>query len=158
MTKARWGRLLGYIIGVNLIGSSGSLATFSQLTTWYGPLIKPSFNPPNWIFGPVWTTLFTLMGISLYLVWLLRGQKEIYRQALTVFGIQLVLNVVWSFLFFGLHQPGWALGEIMVLVVAIALTIVAFRKISQAAAWLLVPYFVWVLFATILNAAVWLLN
>ncbi len=152
--KINWGRLLGCIFGVELIGNIGSLATFSQITTWYAALNKPAFNPPNGIFGPVWTILFALMGIALYLVWSEKNNKK----ALALFAIQLVLNVLWSFVFFGWHQPGWAFIEIMLLWIAIATTIIEFKKLSKAAAWLMAPYLAWVSFAAVLTFAVWQLN
>lgn len=148
---------LGFIILIELIGNIGSLATFSQIDTWYTTLAKPAFNPPNWVFGPVWTTLFALMGISLYLVWL-RAEKPQFKTALAIFSPQLTLNVLWSFIFFGWHQPGLAFAEILVLWVAIAATISIFYKISRLAAWLMIPYLAWVTFAAILNFAIWQLN
>lgn len=152
--KLNWARLLTCVIGVELIGNIGSLATFSQITTWYASLNKPVFNPPNSLFGPVWTILYALMGVALYLVWNEKNNKK----ALTLFAIQLVLNVLWSFVFFGWHQPGWAFLEIIILWVAILATILEFRKLSKTAAWLLVPYLAWVTFASVLNFAVWRLN
>lgn len=152
--KIHWGRLLGCIIGIELIGNIGSLATFSQITTWYAALNKPGFNPPNGIFGPVWTILFALMGVALYLVW----SKKNNKKSLTLFSIQLVLNVLWSFIFFGWHQPGWAFIEIIILWIAILATIIEFHKLSKTAAWLMVPYLAWVTFATVLTFAVWQLN
>ena len=156
--KHNVGLLLGCILGIELIGNIGSLATFQQITTWYLGLAKPAFNPPNWIFGPVWTILFALMGISLYLVWSSGANKKQLKPAITIFAIQLVLNVLWSFVFFGWHQPGWAFLEIVILWVAIVLTMSQFAKISKPAAWLLAPYLAWVSFATVLTAAVWQLN
>jgi benzodiazapine receptor len=156
--KLHYGRLLSCILGVELIGNIGSLATFSQITTWYAALEKPAFNPPNGIFGPVWTILFGLMGISLYLVWSSGANKKQISQVLIMFGIQLALNVLWSFVFFGWHQPGWAFLEIIILWLAILATLFLFYKISKTAAWLLVPYLAWVTFASVLTFAVWRLN
>lgn len=152
--KVQWGKLLGCIAAIQLIGNIGSLATFSQITTWYAALNKPSFNPPNGIFGPVWTILFALMGIALYLILSEKNNKK----ALTLFTIQLVLNVLWSFVFFGWHQPGWALFEIVILWIAILATIIEFHRISKPAAWLMVPYLAWVTFAAFLTFSVWQLN
>ncbi len=156
--KILWLRLVGCILGVELIGNLGSLATFSQITTWYTALNKPSFNPPNGIFGPVWTLLFALMGLAFYLVWSSKYRTKEIRNAVSIFIVQLLLNVLWSFVFFGWHQPGWAFAEIVALWFAIVLTLGAFYKISKLAAWLLVPYLVWVTFASVLTFAVWQLN
>jgi tryptophan-rich sensory protein len=155
--KLNWPRLLGCIIGIEIIGNIGSLATFSQIITWYAGLVKPSFNPPSWVFGPVWTILFILIGISLYIAWSKATQKQT-KKILTIFSVQMILNVLWSFVFFGWHQPGLAFIEIILLWFAIVLTIIEFNKISKLAAGLLVPYLLWVSFATILTFAVWQLN
>jgi tryptophan-rich sensory protein len=149
---------LGFIVLIELIGNIGSLATFSQITIWYSTLAKPSFNPPSWIFGPVWTILFALMGVALYLIWSKGMQKKEIRSAVAVFSLQLALNVLWSFIFFGFHQPGLAFIEIVLMWVAIVATIRIFYRISKPAGWLLVPYLTWVTFATVLNFAVWQLN
>ncbi|MBI2036014.1 tryptophan-rich sensory protein [Candidatus Microgenomates bacterium] len=139
-------------VGVCLgAGVLGSIFTFSAIPTWYQTLNKPFFSPPNWIFGPVWTILYILMGISLYLVWQKRGVPA-------VFWIQLILNALWSILFFGLKNPSLALVDIVALWVAIFLTIKAFSKISKPAGNLLIPYILWVTFASILNLAIVLLN
>lgn len=152
-----WLQALGYIVLIELIGNIGSFATFSQITNWYAQLAKPAFNPPNWLFGPVWTLLFALMGVSLYLV-VKGGQKKATQSAIFLFGLQLTLNVLWSFIFFGWHQPGLAFIEIVLLWLAIVATIKAFFRLSPLAAWLLVPYLGWVTFASALNYAVWQLN
>lgn len=149
---------MGFIVGVEAIGNIGSLATFSQITTWYAALAKPAFNPPSWVFGPVWTILFAMMGVALYLVWRSGTKKAGVKTALSVFGLQLALNVLWSFVFFGSHQPYWAFIEIILLWLAILATIKLFYPISRLAAWLLVPYLVWVTFASFLNYAIWQLN
>ncbi len=139
-------------------GFIGSIFASPSIPTWYATLAKPSFNPPDWIFAPVWTTLFVLMGISLYLVWNKGLQDKKVRTSLFVFGVQLVLNVLWSFLFFGLHSPFYAFLEIIILWAAIVLTIVNFSKVSRAAGFLLLPYICWVSFAAILNFSIWRLN
>jgi len=139
-------------------GIVGSVFTASSIPTWYATIAKPAFNPPNWIFAPVWTTLFLLMGISLYLVWQKGLSKKESKIALSLFGLQLGLNIVWSLLFFGLKSPGLAFFEIIILWVAIALTIVKFKPISKNAAILLLPYIAWVSFAAVLNFAIWGLN
>lgn len=133
-------------------GLIGSIFTINSVTTWYSTLEKPFFNPPPWIFGPVWTILYLLMGISLYLVW---GNKKI---TLKWFWIQLILNSLWSILFFGLKNPALAFLEIIFLWLAIVLTIQSFWKYNRNAAWLLIPYLLWVSFAGILNLSIALLN
>lgn len=132
----------------------GSLFTSNSISTWYVNLVKPSFNPPNWIFGPVWTLLYFLMGLSLYFVWIKKYDFKTFR----IFGIQLFLNTLWSILFFGLQKPLYAFIEIILLWVAILLTIISFYKIDKKAAYLLIPYILWVSFAAILNLAIFILN
>jgi len=139
-----------------LIGFSGSFFTVSEIGSWYQTIQKPSWNPPNWIFGPVWTTLYVLMGISLFLVW--RSTTFQKGVAIILFSIQLVLNFFWSFIFFKQHQIGFAFAEILALWLMILLTIFAFGRINKLAAWLLVPYISWVSFAAILNFTIWQLN
>lgn len=138
-------------------GGLGSIATSAKIPTWYAALTKPSWNPPNWIFGPVWSTLYALMGVAAWLVWTRREQTGA-RAALWLFGVQLVLNTLWSFVFFGAEAPGPAMAEIAVLWIAIAATIWTFRSISAPAAWMLAPYLAWVSFASCLNFAIWRLN
>lgn len=139
-------------------GVVGSFYTAQSIPTWYATLARPELAPPNWVFGPVWTTLFALMGIALYLVWKKGANTRTGKTALTIFAVQLVLNVLWSVIFFGARSPGGALLEIALLWFAIAATIIAFKRISLAAAWLLAPYFLWVSFAMYLNYAIWVLN
>lgn len=124
---------------------------------WHAALAKPSWNPPNWLFGPVWTLLYTMMAVAVWLVWRERGWSGA-REQLILFGMQLALNAAWSWLFFGLHRPDLALIDIVLLWLAILLTILSFREFSQTAAWLLVPYLAWVTFATLLNLALWRMN
>jgi benzodiazapine receptor len=119
---------------------------------------KPSFNPPNWIFGPVWTTLYVLMGIAFWLVWKSNAEFSIKKRAMTFFIIQLVLNFFWSILFFSFHQLGLALVEIILLWTFIVFSIISFFPISKTASYLLVPYVLWVSFASVLNFAIWKLN
>lgn len=133
-------------------GLIGSIFTFNSVNTWYMTLNKPFFNPPPWIFGPVWTILYLLMGVSLYLAW---GTKKI---SLKWFWIQLVLNSLWSILFFGLKNPTLALLGIVLLWVAIFMTIKSFWKHNRTASLLLLPYLFWVTFASVLNLAIVLLN
>lgn len=138
-------------------GALGSIFTMSAIDTWYAELVKPAGNPPAWVFGPVWTTLYVLMGIALYLVWQ-KGASATRNSALKLFAFQLILNAVWSPVFFGLQKVGLALVVIMLMWLAILLTIIAFKKVSKTAAWLLVPYILWVSYATYLNWSLWILN
>lgn len=150
-------RLIIALIIPQVAGFLGSVGTLAKMEPWYSGIIKPSFTPPNWIFGPVWTILFLLMGIALYLVWQ-HGKGEHQRLALTLFGIQLGLNIAWSFLFFGFHQIGYAFVEIQVLWLAILATTVAFWRVRPLAGALMLAYLAWVSFAVLLNGAIWQLN
>lgn len=136
----------------------GSAFTFSEITTWYEAINKPTWTPPNAIFGPVWTILYTLMGISLYLFWKSEKKVEVSKRGFILFFSQLALNTVWSILFFGLKNPLLALADIAVLWVLILMTILHFRKVNKLSAYLLIPYLLWVTFASLLNFAVWMLN
>ncbi|MBN1552750.1 tryptophan-rich sensory protein [bacterium] len=148
---------LACIIVCQAAGWIGSLATIPAIPTWYAALKKPVFTPPNWIFGPVWTTLYFLMGVSLFLV--INQQTRLSKTpSLILFGIQLILNVTWSFVFFGMQAPGLALIEILLLTVSIGATILFFMELSSLAAYLLVPYLLWVIYASALNTAIWILN
>ncbi len=141
-----------------LTGAVGSLATRESLNTWYTDLAKPSFAPPNWAFGVVWPILYVLMGISVFMVWRKGTGKSQVRVALVLFALQLVLNGLWTPIFFGLRMIALALAEIVLLWMAILATILAFRRISRPAAYLLWPYLAWVSFAIALNGALWHLN
>ena len=153
-----WKLLLISIFICQLAGIIGSIFTISSVTTWYLTLNKPLFNPPNWIFGPVWTILYTLMGISLYLIWKQGWKDKKVKFALMVFFIHLSLNSFWSILFFGLKILGLAFAEILLLWLLISYLIFLFAKINKLAGYLLIPYLVWVTFASILNFSVWTLN
>ncbi len=144
-------------------GLLGSLFTFPAIPTWYAALAKPFFTPPAWVFGPAWTVLYALMGAAAALVWDAKKKSKaefvITKQdALSVYAIQLGLNVLWSLLFFGMRSPHMALIEITALWAAVAITIFHFRQISHTASLLLVPYILWVSFAAALNFSVWMLN
>ena len=139
-------------------GFIGSLFTRSLIPTWYTALEKPSFTPPPWVFSPVWITLFALMGISLFIIWRRGLTEKKIGVALGIFGAQLIFNILWSALFFGLRSPLAGLIDIAVLWIAIALTIWYFFKISKIAGALLVPYLLWVSFAVVLNFSIWRLN
>jgi len=157
--KIRSPILLIICIAVPLLaGVAGSFATMSAIPTWYAGLIKPPLTPPNWLFGPVWTTLFILMGISLYLVVREGTDKQPVRQCVMVFAAQLAVNILWSFAFFGFHSPSAGLAVILVLIVLILATIYFFYRVSRTAALLLVPYIAWVCIATYLNVMVLILN
>jgi len=188
-------KLFTSIIICELAGVIGSFFTVSQINVWYKGLNKPSFNPPSWIFGPVWTTIFVLMGISLYLVWsknwhpknkiglrkariwnppsksgipavqaILTARQKFSSGSwqkmniVIIFAAQLILNVLWSLIFFGMHSPAIAFFELLMLWFAIMFTIANFYRVSKVAALLLLPYILWVSFAAILNLAIFLLN
>ena len=152
-------KLIIAIIIPLLVGAISGFFTSESVNGWFTYLVKPSFNPPNWIFAPVWTTLYILMGIAHYLVWNNPDkQPQVKRTAIIFYFIQLSLNFLWSLLFFNLHQPGWAFIDILLMFGMILLTIIWFRKISAVAAWLMVPYLCWVGFAAILNYSIWTLN
>jgi benzodiazapine receptor len=139
------------------VGAISGFATASSIDTWYAFIQKPSFNPPNYLFGPVWTSLYILMGISLYLI--VRAQPNAdSRKAIMIFSVQLFLNFCWSFLFFMFHAPGIALVEIVFLLISIIAMISIFYKVNKTAALLQIPYLLWVSFASALNGAIWYLN
>lgn len=140
------------------VGIIASLFTSSGIYGWYAVANKPSFNPPNWLFAPVWTALYIMMGIALYLVWKTETENSNKQTALILFSVQLALNFLWSFIFFYAKQPGWAFVEIIAMWIAILLTIIWFGKISATAALLLIPYIFWVSFASLLNFYIWRLN
>lgn len=141
-----------------LVGALSGLATSRGLESWYPSLTKPSFNPPDWVFGPVWTALYLMMGLAAWLIWRGGLDRPGARVALAAFGLQLALNGLWSVLFFGMRAPGPAFAEILVLWLAIGATVWLFARVSApAAAWML-PYWAWVSFASVLNFALWRLN
>ena len=139
-------------------GAIGSVFTYSEIPTWYASLVRPDIAPPNWIFGPVWTTLYILMGTAAWLVWKADAVRTAKRRALLVYALQLALNTLWSFIFFGMHALGLALVEICALWLAIAATIYLFYPISRTASYLLAPYLAWVSFASFLNYTLWMMN
>ena len=157
-TLKQVGIALLFILVCQLAGILGAATTVTGESSWFEALDKPFFNPPSWIFGPVWTTLYTLMGISAFLVWRQGWERPEVKAALATFGVQLLLNAAWTPVFFGAQQIGWALVIIVLLWVAIVLTMRRFFPLSQWAGWLLVPYLLWVTFATVLNASIWVLN
>jgi tryptophan-rich sensory protein len=149
--------LAAWLVVCFAAASAGGLLTASSVTDWYQTLRKPTWTPPDWVFGPVWSSLYFMMGVAAWLVWR-RADWSLTRGALWLFGIQLGLNVAWSGCFFALQRPGLALAELLVLLVAIAATTAAFRPISRVAAALMVPYLTWSTFAAVLNYSIWRLN
>lgn len=174
-------KLLISVVICELAGIAGSLFTVPAISGWYATLNKPVFSPPNWIFAPVWTTLYLLMGISLYLVWknnwqvknpLLQSGRKTWNlwserlwtgdlqkvNIISIFALQYVLNILWSYIFFGLHSPVLAFIEILALWWAIVYTVVNFYRVSKSAAYILLPYLIWVSFAAVLNYSLMVLN
>ncbi|MBS1934950.1 MAG: tryptophan-rich sensory protein [Bacteroidetes bacterium] len=149
-------KILFSIIASVLLGFSSGLFTVTEINTWYVHLAKPSWNPPNWLFAPVWTTLYILIGISFGLIW--SSANPAKAKAMSIFIVQFVLNLLWSFLFFKLHDIGFAMLEVWVLFILILLTVIFAARINRVAALLLLPYLFWVLFASTLNSTIWLLN
>lgn len=149
--------LLGFLVACFAIAAIGGAVTSGSVGTWYVTLQKPSFNPPNWIFGPVWTVLYAAMAIAVWRVWRIVGWRNGF-EPLFLFAIQLGLNLAWSVLFFGMHRVGAAMVCIAALWLGIAATAAAFRKTDRPAAWLMVPYIAWVSFAALLNFSIWRLN
>ncbi len=156
--KIKWPLLVGSIILCQIPGIAGSFFTAPAIPVWYAGLNKPSFNPPSWVFAPVWTLLYLLMGISLYLVLDAGIHRRQVKIAGGAFFIQLILNGLWSYLFFGLRSPLGAFFEIIFLWLAIALSMVLFFRIRPVAGWLLLPYILWVSFAGFLNYHIVILN
>jgi benzodiazapine receptor len=152
--------LIGLAVSIALcFGAAllGSVFTTPSIPTWYAGLIKPSWTPPDWVFGPVWSALYVMMAVAAWLVWR-RGGLAAARLPVTLFMIQLALNAAWSILFFGLRLPGVAFAEIVILWFAILVTSIAFRQLNRAAGYLLLPYLFWVSFAAALNFAIWQMN
>jgi translocator protein len=152
-----WLVLAAFLAASFVVAAVGGMFTAAAMPEWYMTLAKPAFNPPSWIFGPVWTALYIMMAVAAWLVWKASGFRGA-AAALTVYGVQLGLNLAWSGIFFALRSPGWALVEIVVLWLAILATAVLFFRHSRAAGWLLMPYLLWVSFAAVLNGAIWRLN
>ena len=153
--KKIWKLIISILIPF-LASAIGGFFTSTSVSTWYVDLIKPSFNPPSWVFGPVWTALYLLMGIALYLIWV--EKSNIKKSAFIAFGAQMFLNALWSVLFFGLQKPLFAFVEIILLWAAILITIIYFYRINKNAAYFLIPYILWVSFAAVLNFSLYLLN
>lgn len=151
-------RLLISVLPVAAVSIAGSLVTRPSIPSWYAGLSKPGFTPPNWLFAPVWTTLYILMAYGIWRILSLPKDRPGRPAAIAAFFVQLALNCLWSFAFFGAHSPLAGLAVIAALVVAILATIRAFWRLDRIAALLLVPYLVWVAYATALNTAIWQLN
>jgi benzodiazapine receptor len=151
-------KLIISIVTTLAVGGISGFFTSSSVNGWFKTLNKPSFNPPAWLFAPVLTVLYILIGIAFYIIWNSQVKTEKKYTAYTYYWLQLLLNFGWSFLFFFYKRADLALIDIIVLFIMIASTIFSFRKISKTAAWLLVPYLCWVAFATALNFAIWKLN
>jgi tryptophan-rich sensory protein len=151
----RHGALVVFIVITLAVGGLGSLATTPEIPTWYAGLHKPPFNPPNWVFGPVWTTLYIFMAVAAWRVWRKIG---LWTAEIALFAAQLALNLAWSYIFFAAHAVGPALAELAVLDGLVLWTAVRFGRVDRPAGWLFAPYLAWVGFATLLNAAIWWLN
>jgi len=156
--RLEWLPLIISVLITEGIAVTASLFTISQIPVWYSTLNKPWFNPPNWLFGPVWVTLYLMIAVAAYLVWKRRNKSDVYKTTRNVYIIQLVLNFSWSAVFFGMHQVLGALLVIALLWISIVICIYNFNKFSKVAAWLLVPYLLWVSFASVLNLYIYLLN
>ncbi|CAN5252806.1 tryptophan-rich sensory protein [soil metagenome] len=154
-------RIVPFILSLLLTLSIGGIAGFftvPQIKGWYVYLHKPFFNPPNWIFGPVWTALYVMIAVAAYLIWTHRGKNVDYSNAVRIYFLQLLFNFLWSIMFFGLHQILGAMVIITLLFITIVFNVKAFSRISKPAAWLLLPYLLWVSFAWVLNLSVYILN
>jgi len=151
-------RLIACLLICNTVGILGSLVTVTGQGSWYALLVKPPFNPPSWVFAPAWTILYILMVVSLYLIWMEGSDRHGVRVAMVAFAGQLFLNGIWSFLFFGMQSPLLGLVDILALWMAVAVTIRFTWPLNKDAACLLIPYILWVSFASLLNGAIWVLN
>lgn len=166
----KYASLFLFIIGCELVGIVGSFFTVEAIPGWYAGLSKPFFSPPNWVFGPVWTILYAMMGVAVWLVWMEERKSRrtkkpknkkiiiMKSKALKLFGWQLLANFWWSIIFFGWKSPGWALVNILMMWILIGLTVRSFWQVDKRAAYLMVPYWLWVSFATVLNGAIVVLN
>ncbi|MGN8057546.1 TspO/MBR family protein [Pedobacter sp. 22163] len=152
---------LAFIVNIAItlgVGALGGWATAQSVKTWYPTLNKPSFNPPNWLFAPVWTTLYILIGIAAYLVWIRRDKIVHFPRTVAIYLIQLILNLGWSFIFFYLREVGFALAEIILLLIIIVINASMFYKINKWAGLIFIPYIIWVSFASFLTYNIFILN
>lgn len=154
--KINWWYLIGFVVICNLIGSIGGIWSGGD-SEWYKNLNKPSFNPPSWVFAPIWILLFSMMGVALYFVFM-SPNSNLRNVAFVLFGIQFVFNVLWSYLFFGIHEMGFAFLNIVILELLIVATGVFFHLVKPILGFLFIPYFLWVGFASVLNYFLWRLN
>ena len=157
MHAHRYRSTLALLAWVAFTFSATATSVFIAQNAWYAGLVKPTWNPPGWLFGPVWTLLYVLMGIAAWLIWR-EGGWRVQRRPLGLYLAQWALNALWTPLFFGLHRPGLAFAEIIVLDLAVLATLIAFCRVKRLAGALLVPYLLWVPFATVLNGTIWWLN
>ena len=158
-THGRWRSFLALAVSLALVAAvsaAGSLVTVPKISGWYAALAKPAFNPPAWVFGPVWSTLYVLMAVAAWRIWSMTGPRRV--EALWLYGAQLALNAAWSQVFFGLERPGWALAVILALLATVAVTTWRFWSIDRIAGWLMLPYVAWVAFASVLNGTIVRLN
>lgn len=151
-------KLIVSLVIPQLVGGFGVFFMGDSVSTWYQTLEKPFFNPPSWVFGPVWLILYLLMGISAYLIWRKIGENKDAKKAMNIYWVHLLLNASWTPIFFGLHNIGLAFMNIIILWILILILIIKFWKISKTASYLLIPYIAWVTIATVLNASIWYLN
>jgi benzodiazapine receptor len=157
MKARQWVALAVFVGGSFAAGAVGQWVGGAGAGPWYRSLAKPPFNPPSWLFAPVWSALYLMMGVAAWLVWRRRGLLRA-APAMVLFVAQLALNALWPILFFGMHRPDVAFAEILILWAAILATTVAFFRVTAAAGWMMVPYLAWVTFAAVLNAALWRMN
>ncbi len=153
--------VIGFFVSIGICLAAGAIGAFftaGALSVWYAELVKPPFTPPDWLFAPVWMVLYIMMGISVFLIWCEGFENDEVKWGIGLFAIQLVLNVLWSFVFFGLNSIIGGLVVIIALWFAILFTMLHFFRVTAFAGWLLIPYFVWVSFATILNYSFLVLN
>ena len=153
-----WQKFAVSLILPQCAGMIGGLFTASNIPAWYAYLNKPSFTPPSWVFAPVWLALYLMMGVALFLVWNADTSRPLVRAVLGLFAAQLLLNTAWTFLFFGLRSPFWGLVDIAVLWLALTALVILFMRVRLAAGLLLVPYWVWLSFASVLNYTIWTMN
>jgi translocator protein len=158
ITIQSYPKLAAAVLFCLVAGSLGSLVTITGPGSWYSTLAKPFFTPPGWVFAPVWITLFVLMGIALYLIWESGTERREVKMSLGIFGVQFFLNMIWSFLFFGLKSPILGFIDIILLWVMIVITIRAFYRVKESAAYFLIPYIAWVTLASALNGAIYFMN
>ncbi|MEO0052595.1 MAG: TspO/MBR family protein [candidate division WOR-3 bacterium] len=150
-------KLLGSIVLPLIIGFAGSMFTRPSVDSWFATLKKPIFAPPNWLFAPAWTLLYIMMGIAFYLIWQ-QGYSVQLRLAFAVYALQLILNLLWSLFFFGLHSPLLGFADIVILWIVVLINIILFYRLRRAAGLLLIPYILWLTFASVLNLSIVLLN